>query len=265
MSRLQPGQMPIGVMDSGVGGISVLAALTRELPEENFLYYADFAHVPYGTKPVEEIRCCVDDVVDILMQRGIKALVIACNTATAAAAAGLRARLTLPIIGIEPALKPAAQMRRSGAVLVLGTPATLALPKFQRLMDRYGEGAIPLPCPGLMELVEAMDWRGAEEYLRSMLMPYAQTQVDAVVLGCTHYSFLRSLLRPLLSADTLLMDGNQGTARQLRHVLEEEGLLHHAPVPGVAWLYSGQEAGQVERMEQFYRIAKEAALEPSID
>ena len=249
-------RFPIGVMDSGVGGVSVLAALTDQLPEESFLYFADFANVPYGTKSVEEIRICVEAAVDALLNRGIKALVIACNTATSAAAATLRAKLALPIIGMEPALKPAAALRKGGRVLVLATPATLALPKFQTLMTRYGEGAIPLPCPGLMELVETMDWPGAEAYLRRELAAYAHQQIDALVLGCTHYSFLRPMLCRMIAPATALVDGNAGTAAQLHRVLAEQGILTDAPSPVLSWMHSGQEPGAADRLAAFYRLVK---------
>ena len=217
---------PIGVFDSGVGGISTLGALTAELPAERFIYFGDTLNAPYGTKTQAEVLRCVRDVFGILRGRQAKAVVIACNTATAVAAAALRAENPdFPIIGIEPALKPAAQMRHGGRILVLATPLTLQLEKFSRLFARWGDGAVPVPCPGLMELVERQDEAGARAYLADVLSAQGTAPLDAVVLGCTHYVFLRPLLREMLPPGTALLDGNAGTARQLRRVLAERGLL----------------------------------------
>ena len=216
---------PIGVFDSGVGGIGTLAALCRELPQERFLFYGDTANAPYGTKTREEVMGCVSRIVDHLLEQDVKAVVIACNTATAVAAAELRAKYELPIIGIEPALKPASEIRREGSILVMATPMTLKLEKFRALYERYGEGAIPLPCPGLMELVEREADDEARRYLLDLFAPYNLTKVDAVVLGCTHYVFLRPILKDILPDNVSVLDGNLGTARQLRRVLAANDLL----------------------------------------
>ena len=216
---------PIGVFDSGVGGIGTLAALRRELPQERFLFYGDTANAPYGTKSREEVMGCVSRIMDRLLSQDVKAVVIACNTATAVAAAELRARYELPIIGIEPALKPAHELRRGGSILVLATPMTLRLEKFRALYERYGEGAIPLPCPGLMELVEREADDEARRYLLDLFAPYDLSRVDAVVLGCTHYVFLRPILQEILPPTVSVLDGNAGTARQLRRVLTQRDLL----------------------------------------
>ena len=220
---------PIGVFDSGVGGIGTLAALRRELPEEKFLFYGDTANAPYGTKSRDEVMGCINRIMEHLLAQEVKAVVIACNTATAVAAAELRVRYDLPIIGIEPALKPASEVRKDGSILVLATPMTLKLEKFRALYARYGEGAIPLPCPGLMELVEREANDEARRYLLELLSPYDLTKVDAVVLGCTHYVFLRPLLKEILPAGVSVLDGNEGTARQLRRVLTAKELLSDGP------------------------------------
>lgn len=216
---------PIGVFDSGVGGIGTLAALRRELPQERFFFYGDTANAPYGTKTRDEVMTCVSRIMDHLLAQDVKAVVIACNTATAVAAAELRARYDLPIIGIEPALKPAHEMRREGSILVLATPMTLRLEKFRALYERYGEGAIPLPCPGLMELVEREANDEARRYLLDLFATFDLSRVDAVVLGCTHYVFLRPILAEVLPENVSVLDGNEGTARQLRRVLIARDLL----------------------------------------
>lgn len=172
---------------------------------------------------------CVEQVMAHLLAQDVKAVVIACNTATAVAAKELRARYTLPIIGIEPALKPAHELRREGSILVLATPMTLRLEKFHALYERYGEGAVPLPCPGLMELVEKQAYDQAKRYLLELFAPYDLNTVDAVVLGCTHYVFLRPVLAQILPERVAVLDGNDGTARQLRRVLTERNLLSDGP------------------------------------
>ena len=217
---------PVGVFDSGIGGISTLREMIRELPDERFIYFGDTANAPYGTKKTEEVIVCVRGVVDQLLEKQIKALVIACNTATGAAAATLRKELSIPVVGMEPALKPASKIRKSGSVLVLATPLTLHQEKFENLMKLYGQGAVKVPCPGLMELVEADDGSGALRYLQDLFTRYPVDKVDAVVLGCTHYVFLKDMIRDMLPERIAITDGNAGTARQLRRVLEQADLLN---------------------------------------
>lgn len=232
---------PVGVFDSGIGGISTLREMIRELPDERFIYFGDTANAPYGTKKTEEVIACVRGVVDQLLEKQIKALVIACNTATGAAAATLRKELSIPVVGMEPALKPASKIRKSGSVLVLATPLTLHQEKFENLMKLYGQGAVKVPCPGLMELVEADDGPGSLRYLQDLFARYPAEKVDAVVLGCTHYVFLKDMIRGLLPDRIAITDGNAGTARQLRRVLEREGLLNEEGPGSVELETSGSE------------------------
>ena len=232
---------PVGVFDSGIGGISTLREMIRELPDERFIYFGDTANAPYGTKKTEEVIACVRGVVDQLLEKQIKALVIACNTATGAAAATLRKELSIPVVGMEPALKPASKIRKSGSVLVLATPLTLHQEKFENLMKLYGQGAVKVPCPGLMELVETDDGSGALRYLQDLFARYPAEKVDAVVLGCTHYVFLKDMIRGLLPDRIAITDGNAGTARQLRRVLEREGLLNEEGPGSVELETSGSE------------------------
>ena len=234
-------QNPVGVFDSGIGGISTLRDMVRELPLEHFIYYGDIANAPYGTKSTAEVIACVRKVVDHLLDQRIKALVIACNTATGAAAATLRKELPIPVIGMEPALKPASEKREDGQSLVMATPLTLRMEKFNLLMSKYGEGAVRVPCPGLMELVEADDGVAALDYLKNLFARYDLDKVDAVVLGCTHYVFLREMIRDLLPSHIAITDGNAGTARQLRRVLAENGLLNAAGPGRLEFETSGTE------------------------
>lgn len=255
---------PIGVFDSGVGGISTLAEMTRLLPRERFLFYGDTAHAPYGTKPRETVMGYVRDVMETLLAQDVKAVAIACNTATSVAAAALRAEYDLPIIGMEPALKPAHELRHGGSILVLATPMTLKLEKFQRLMSLYGEGAVPLPCPGLMELVEREAFGQAKRYLTEHFMPYNLGGVDAVVLGCTHYSFLKPVLKDLLPERIEVLDGNLGTARQLKRVLEERGLLCTEGHGSIDFQTSGNQSEVLPQMKRLMRLAQDISATDEI-
>ena len=230
----------IGFFDSGVGGVSVLHTARRILPNEHFLYYGDNGHAPYGPKPLEEIRRLSAESVGVLLDRGVKAVVIACNTATSAYAEILRAELELPVIGMEPALKPAQEARHGGEILVLATQATLTLPKFQRLMNRYGDHVIPVVGRGLVELVEAgmADSPEAEAALRELLGRYVGRSIDSVVLGCTHYPFLAGAIRRMFP-EAELFDGRTGTCMRLKHLLEAGGLRSKGTEGSVEFLTSG--------------------------
>ena len=242
---------PIGMFDSGVGGISVLREAVRLLPNERFIFYGDTKNAPYGTKPKETVLALSRNVVKKLVGLGAKAIVIACNTATSAAAADLRMEYSsLPIIAMEPALKPASLLHRDGVVLSLATPGTIAGEKYAHLYALYGEGVISLPCPGLMEFVERGELSGPalNAYFDQLFAPYASKTVEAIVLGCTHYSFLKKSISSYFPGIPLL-DGNEGTVRQLRRRLEAQGLL--APedqTGGVELLSSGGEE-PVSRMK----------------
>ena len=230
----------IGFFDSGVGGVSVLHTARRLLPNEHFLYYGDNGHAPYGPKPLEEIRRLSAESVGVLLDRGVKAVVIACNTATSAYAEILRAELELPVIGMEPALKPAQEARHGGEILVLATQATLTLPKFQRLMKRYGDHVIPVAGHGLVELVEAgkADSPETEAALRELLGKYVGRSIDSVVLGCTHYPFLAGAIQRMFP-EAELFDGRTGTCMQLKHLLEAGGLCTRGTEGSVEFLTSG--------------------------
>ncbi len=219
--------LPIGMFDSGVGGLSVLKQAQKILPSEDYIFLGDNLNAPYGQRDEGEIIRLTCSAVDILVQKRVKALVIACNTATSAAASTLRANLSIPVIGMEPALKPAQAHRHGGRILVLATPATLSLPKFGALMERYGDGAVPVPITGLVERIERGEVSGAplEEYLTELLAPYLNYPVDAAVLGCTHYIFAKKAIAHVLGPNVVLVDGNEGTAKQLKRVLSEGNLL----------------------------------------
>jgi len=216
----------IGFFDSGVGGVSVLHEAVKLLPNEHFLFYGDNLHAPYGPRPLEEIRALSAAGIDVLFSRGVKAIVIACNTATSAYAETVRAaHPELPIVGMEPALKPAHFARHGGKVLVLATAATLRLEKFERLMRLYGDDVITVVGQGLVELVESGRAHSPEasSLLKALLAPYRNMQVDAVVLGCTHYPFLRDAIQDLFP-EAGIFDGLNGTAMRLKFLLDQNGL-----------------------------------------
>ena len=218
----------IAVFDSGVGGISVLRELVRQMPGENYLYYGDSANAPYGKRTTDQVRQLTLQAADMLIARGIKALVVACNTATAAAIDCLRQQHPdLIVIGIEPALKVAADRFPGGSVGVMATPVTLREDKFSVQLERFpGMDVSLIPVPDLVELVEQghINDRQTEALLRPVLEPFAG-KLDAVVLGCTHYPFASETISRILGPGTAVLDGGHGTAVQTHRRLAEAGLL----------------------------------------
>ena len=250
---------PIGIFDSGVGGLSVLREIRRRLPHENLLYYADSGHCPYGGKSADEIGARATAITDELLAAGAKLIVVACNTATIAAIERLRATYPLSFIGIEPAIKPAVAQTRSGVVGVLATGAALAGDKFLRLQAQHDAQVrvITQPCPGLVEFVERGELDGPA--LRALLARYVEPLLadgaDTLVLGCTHYPFLRPVLRELVGADVCLLDTGEAVARQTQRVLEREGLSADGGASGtLEWRTSGERARVAPVIERLLRV-----------
>lgn len=232
---------PVGVLDSGVGGISVLRELVALMPNENYIFYGDSRNAPYGTKSLEEVQRLTCEAAEYLVNRGVKALVVACNTATSAAINILRGRyVDIPVIGIEPALKPAVLASVHPRVLVMATPMTLREEKFHQLLEAHRTEAeiISLPCPGLVEFVERGELQGAEleNFLMDLLTEYREHPVDSVVLGCTHYPFVKNTIRKVLGEQVQIFDGGAGTARETRRRLEECGLRSTSTEQGQIWI-----------------------------
>ena len=221
----------IGVFDSGVGGLSVLRHLRRLLPGENFVYFGDCANAPYGAKTTAQVRELTLAAVEKLVQQyPLKALVVACNTATSAAIGALReAYPNMIVIGIEPALKLAADLFPGGCIGVMATRVTLREEKFDQLSRRFDTGCVveKIPAPGLVELIEAgkADSAEAEQLLGQILTPY-MGKLDALVLGCTHYPFAAKAICKVMGDRVALLDGGEGTARQTRRLLQAAGLLN---------------------------------------
>lgn len=248
-------QRPIGVFDSGVGGLSVLRHVRAMLPGEDLLYVADSAHAPYGDKSVQFIEARAVAIAEFLVARDAKALVVACNTATAAAIAALRQRFDLPIVGMEPAVKPAAEATRSGVIGVLATSGTLDSGKFAELVQRFGSQArvIVQPCPGLVEQVELGDLAGplTRRLLEGFIAPLLDAGADTLVLGCTHFPFLQPLLRELVGGEVAIIESGAAVARQLVRRLAEADFS-----PGIA-----PASGHESSLKQLFLSARPQATE----
>jgi glutamate racemase len=223
---------PIGVFDSGVGGLSVLREIRRELPHERTVYVADSGFAPYGDRDADFIERRSDAIVRFLIAQGVKAIVVACNTATGVAVERLRTTYALPIVAIEPAVKPAAAATRSGVIAVLATSATLASARFSSLVGRHGGTVrvIVQPCPGLAQQVESGDLAGAKTraLVEQYVAPLVGHDVDTLVIGCTHYTFLTPIIQQVAGDAVTVVDPAAAVARELRRRLDAAGLLNPA-------------------------------------
>jgi len=276
--------MSIVLLDSGLGGLTVLHEALQWLPHERYIYFADNGNVPYGTKPKETVRACILSAVRELVTEETKALLIACNTATSIAIADLRHQYSIPVIGMEPAVKPAVELSRNTGkrVLVFATPLALKEAKYHDLVNRLGDsGHIDSqPMPGLVTLAEEMEFDGprVQAYLQETLGGYSWEKYGTVVLGCTHFSFFRTALSAFLPPYVQLIDGSAGTVRRL-YELTNGGREEHADAAGpgrersdrqkadlvppqVEFRHSGPDSAYTERMRQaldWYRCDREAA------
>lgn len=245
-------RQPVGVFDSGVGGLSVLEHIHRQLPGETLIYVADSAWMPYGSLSGDAVRQRCRIISRFLIGQGAKALVVACNTATAAAIEMLRSEFALPIIGMEPAVKPAVQATRAGVIGVLATSGTLASEKFSRLVKRFDSHAevVFQPGEGLVELVEAGDLSGAKtrSLLEKHLQPLLDRGVDALVLGCTHYPFLTPLIREIVGDAVVILDTGAAIAAELKRQLEGNGLAAPQGSAGSVRFYSSRVTEENRRM-----------------
>ncbi|HEY1012591.1 MAG TPA: glutamate racemase [Herpetosiphonaceae bacterium] len=258
---------PIGVFDSGVGGISVLHEIRRALPGEDVIYVSDAGYCPYGGRPAHEITARAVAITDFFLAREAKLIVVACNTATIAAVEFLRATYACSFVGMEPAVKPAVAATRSGVVGVLATGASLSGDKFHRLVARHA-GAVRVinqPCPGLVEQVELGDLAGpaTRALVERYVAPLVAAGADTLVLGCTHYPFLRPLIAEIAGPGVELIDTGAAVARQTRRLLEQEGLLDGRAEPGaMSWYCSGDPAAAAPVMSRLWGAAVEVAALP---
>ncbi|MDF2721400.1 MAG: glutamate racemase [Paenibacillus sp.] len=256
--------MNIVFFDSGVGGLTVLREACRKFPAERYVYYADTLNVPYGVHTKQEVSAFVAACIDhILSTHEVKALVLACNTATSAAVETLRDRYPFPIVGMEPAVKPAIQLVRGTArrVLVTATPLTLKEEKFQRLLRRLDDPdqVDLLGLPGLVSFAENGTFDGPEvaEYLRAQLAPFQPERLGAIVLGCTHFVMFKQAIRRIVPEHVQLVDGNAGTVNQLARLLQleprDKGAAGSGGEAQIAFMSSRRTTEDGQRLESFYR------------
>jgi glutamate racemase len=255
---------PIGVFDSGVGGLSILAGIHELLPAENLIYLADSAHAPYGPKGEAYIRDRCDRIMQFFISQQVKAVVVACNTATAAAIAWLRERYTLPIIGVEPAVKPAAELSNRGIVGVLATSGTLASDKYITLHNRFTHETeiITRACPGLVELIEqpGSDAAAIRQLLEEFTAPMLEKGADTLVLGCTHYSLITELIQQVVGPGVRIVDSGKAVAKQLQRKLEHR--LAEDSAGSISFLSTG-EPDQQARLFQRYWGARVSVQKPA--
>jgi glutamate racemase len=228
----------LGVFDSGVGGLSVLRAIRQQMPGQPVIYLADQAHVPYGPRSLEEVRAFSEAVTRFLLAQGARLIVVACNTASAAALRHLRQIFPeTPFVGMEPAVKPAAEHTRTGVVGVLATPATFQGALYASVVERFANGVTLLQhtCPGLVAQIEAgqLDAPATRQILETALIPMIEQGIDTVVLGCTHYPFVIPLIRAIVGPGVRVIDPAPAVARQAGRVLAQLGDLPPRARPGV--------------------------------
>jgi len=257
--------MTIGMFDSGIGGLTVLAEALRRLPTKDYLYMADTLHVPYGTKRKEDVKSYILASIETMMQEThIDALVVACNTATSIAVEELRSRYDIPIVGMEPAVKPAVEMNRATGrrVLVFATQLTLELPKYYALVSRVDDRGIvdSLPLPELVDYCEALqfDRRVIGDYFREKLSGYDLERYGIVVLGCTHYPFYTDLLRELLPPHIGIVDGSAGTVKRLTALLHRYGIAEGGGIGSVTFRSTSGDPAYADKMRMGLARLREA-------
>ena len=258
----------IGVFDSGVGGLSVLREIRQRLPRENLVYVSDSAHLPYGNKSSEFIIERAHFITRFLLEQGAKAIVVACNTATAAAIENMRAVYTVPIVGMEPAIKPAAALTKTGVIAILATVSTLKSAKYEHLHNRFGDDVLIIrqPCEGWVEQIETGDLtsKAAYELVANSVQPLMDKNVDTLVLGCTHYPFLMDIIRSITGQSVNIIETGTAVARHLQRRLEEAGGLNTAGQAGQVRFWSSSPQQHVQlTMTQLWREPVELAYLPT--
>jgi glutamate racemase len=242
---------PIGVFDSGIGGLSVLRAMREQMPPEDVIYFGDQGHVPYGPRPMEQIQSFSEGITNFLLNKGSKIVVVACNTASAAALKFLRERFPdISFVGMEPAVKPAAETTQTGRVGVLATPATFQGALYASVVERFGNGVelFQHTCPGLVGQIEKgnLDSPATRSILEHALHPMLEKNIDTVVLGCTHYPFVIPLIQQIVGEKVRVIDPAPAVARQVKRVLESRGLLNNAERGGRVEFYTSGDAVEMQ-------------------
>lgn len=234
---------PIGIFDSGVGGISVLGAIRAQMPEESVIYFGDQRHIPYGPRAMEQIRNFSEAITNFLLERGAKIVVVACNTASAASLKYLREKFSdVPFVGMEPAVKPAAEHTHTGKVGVLATPATFQGALYASVVERFANGVelFQNTCPGLVQQIEQGNLHGEEtrQILEEALLPMLQKNIDTVVLGCTHYPFVIPMIQEIVGKNVRVIDPAPAVARQTARLLAGQGIKNQPGRRGDLKLYT---------------------------
>ena len=249
---------PIGVFDSGMGGLSVLHQAMKILPNENYIYYADIDNVPYGTKTNNQIIEYVDDAVEFIISKNVKAIVIACNTATSVDIKNLREHYNVPIIGIEPAVKPAISLNKDKRVLLIATPVTVGEEKLKKLLEEFDkENKVDLlALPKLVKYAEdeKFDSMDVEEYLRQEFKKLDLENYSELVLGCTHFNYFKPTLKRIFNNDINILDGNTGIVNRLKDVLKENDLLGNIQNTQIDYYFSGRLVDKKDELEKIKRL-----------
>jgi len=259
---------PIGIFDSGVGGLSVLRAIRAQMPEESVLYFGDQGHIPYGPRPMEQIRDFSEAITNFLIERNAKLIVVACNTASAAALKYLREKFpNVQFVGMEPAVKPAAETTQTGKVGVLATPATFQGALYASVVERFANGVelFQNTCNGLVQQIEQGDLHGSEtrKILEDALSPMLEKNIDTVVLGCTHYPFVIPLIQEIVGENVRVIDPAPAVAKQVKRLLEAGGVRNDSSERGDVRFYTSgdpdvlksllpvllDDSGEVKRVE----------------
>ncbi|MBV6452317.1 MAG: Glutamate racemase [Anaerolineales bacterium] len=244
---------PIGIFDSGVGGLSVLRAIRKQTPNENILYFGDQGHIPYGPRPMEQIRDFSEAITNFLLQRDAKIIVVACNTASAAALKFLRGKFPLvQFVGMEPAVKPAAEQTRTGKVGVLATPATFQGELYASVVERFANGVelFQNTCSGLVQQIERGNLNGSEtrKILQDALTPMLEQNIDTVVLGCTHYPFVIPLIQEIVGENVRVIDPAPAVARQVERLLEASGRRRKSSARGIVEVFTSGDPAALKSM-----------------
>ncbi len=248
---------PIGIFDSGMGGLTVLHQAMISLSKENYLYYADTDNVPYGLKTNEQIKKYVDDAVEFMTKKQVKAIVIACNTATSIDIESLRKRYTLPIVGIEPAIKPAIRINKEKRIMLIATPVTVRERKLKKLLEEVDkEKKVDLvPLPGLVKFAEneQFDTREVKDYLEEELRKFNLNNYSEIVLGCTHFNYFKPVIRKVFPEHIRLLDGSKGTINQLINLLRENDILGENKGK-IEYYFSGRKVKEIEDLNKIERL-----------
>ena len=247
---------PIGVFDSGIGGLTVLKEIIKILPNEEFIYYADTDNVPYGIKPKEEVKEYINQAVKFLIDKDVKAIVIACNTATSIAINDLRKKYSLPIIGIEPAAKPAIENRGQKKVLIMATPTTIREEKLHNLLKKFSaeEFVDLIAMPKLVEYAESGEFNSKEieDYLKKQLQEFNLNDYSEIVLGCTHFPFFKEKIKKVVPQNINIIDWSKGVANRLKDILQKNDLLGNNNLK-IEYYYSGRKAEDFEKLEKILK------------